>query len=205
MIYKQLSILMCLLLSTMQINAEENKLYQPQEIIQISTSVVIEHMKSAPKMQEARYLYTTRIIEKEVIPYMDFLAMTKLAVGKHWRRSSEEQQAKIFSEFKQLLIRTYVKVFSKYKNLQVKVLPFREGRRPDRAVVRTEVKKDNGGSNTIDYRFRLVNDKRWMVFDIKVEGVSLVTNYRTSFNAEITRNGVDGLIKLLVEKNKSQS
>lgn len=201
MVIKQILFFIGLVIASLQANAEEqDKLYQPQEIIKISTSVVIEKMKSAPKMQEAKELYATLIIEKEVIPYLDFLAMTKLAVGKHWRRSTKEQQDKLFTEFRKLLIRTYVKVFAKYKNLEVKVLPFRAGRRPDRAIVKTEVIKDNGGSNTIDYKFRLVKNRRWMVYDIKVEGISLVTNYRTSFNSEIARKGVDGLIQLLVEK-----
>ena len=181
---------------------EDSSIIPPHKIIEISTEIVINHMKSAPENEEAKFNHASMIIEEEVLPYLDFLAMTKLAVGKFWKRSTLEQQDKLYYEFKTLLVRTYTKVFTKYDNLVVEVLPYRKGRRPDRAVVKTKVEKDNGGKNTIDYKFRLTKAGRWMVYDISVEGVSLVTNYRTSYNAEIARNGVEGLIKLLKAKNQ---
>ena len=184
------------------VQAEETKsdFILPHEIIRVSTSEVIAYMEFAPKEKVAKQNHAFVVIEREVLPYLDFLAMTKLAVGKYWKRSTTVQQDKIFVEFKKLLIKTYVRVFSKFDDLKVDVLPFKAGKRPDRALVKTKVIHSNGGTTAIDYKFRLKN-RKWTVYDIKVEGISLVTNYRTSFSAEIARAGVDGLIQLLVDKN----
>jgi len=200
--YKLIFASILLFISTFSFAEDEIK--SPYELISNSTKLVIAHMDIAPDQMDAREQYARQIIEKEVLPTLDFLSMTKLAVGKFWKRSSSEQQDELFYEFKTLLVRTYIKVFAKFKHLNVVVLPYKKGRRPDRALVKTEVIHENGGKTSINYKFRLVKDKKWLIYDIKVEGISIVTNYRTSFSSEIARNGINGLIKLLKDKNVSR-
>ncbi len=187
---------------SLQVSA--NEVIPPDELIRTSINDVMEYMKSAPSETVAREAYARQKVEDSILGYFDFLAMTKLAVGKYWRRITEEQQQVILEEFKELLVRTYVKVLAKYTVGKIDFLPYVPGKRPDRAVVKTSVKRENGGHTEISYKLRLLHNQ-WLVYDVKVEGISLVTNYRTSFSSEIARRGVNGLIRLLKDKNMQKS
>ena len=199
---KRLLLILFSCFMTLQVSA--NEITPPDELIRTSINDVMEYMKGAPKETKAREVYARQKVEDSILGYFDFLAMTKLAVGKYWRRISEEQQQVILEEFKELLVRTYVKVLAKYTVGEIDFIPYVPGKRPDRAIVKTSVKRENGGHTEISYKLRLLNNQ-WLVYDVKVEGISLVTNYRTSFSSEIARRGVKGLIRLLKDKNMQKS
>lgn len=143
------------------------------------------------------------IVEKKVLPHFDFRAMTQLAMGKAWRDASPAQQKALENAFRTLLVRTYTTALAETagveRKVEVKPLQMKPGE--DYAVVRTVVREAGRPPLAIDYRMAL-KDNVWKVTDIVAENASLVINYRGTFNSEITRSGIDGLIKVLEDKNK---
>ena len=143
------------------------------------------------------------LVEKKVLPNFDFRAMTRLAMGKAWRSATPAQQAALENAFRTLLVRTYTAALADVSNVErtVDVKPVEVKSGDTDAMVRTLVKEPGRQPVSIDYRMTLVNQS-WKVTDIVAENVSLVINYRSTFNSEISRSGVDGLIKVLEEKNQ---
>jgi len=143
----------------------------------------------------------SELIEKKVAPHFDFERMTRLAVGRNWRETSEEQKKALIEQFRQLLVRSYSTAYSAYRNIVVDVKPARLKEGDEDVQVRSEIKLPGGAPPVnVDYAM-YKNDAEWKVYDVIVDGVSLVTTYRSSFSEEIRQNGIDGLIKSLREKN----
>ena len=143
------------------------------------------------------------IVEKKVLLHFDFRAMTQLAMGKAWREATPAQQKSLENAFRTLLVRTYTTALADTAGVdrKVEVKPAQLKPGEDYTVVRTVVKEAGRPPLAIDYRMVLV-DKTWKVTDIVAENVSLVINYRGTFNSEITRSGIDGLIKVLEDKTR---
>ncbi|SET33720.1 phospholipid transport system substrate-binding protein [Nitrosomonas marina] len=143
------------------------------------------------------------LIENKILPHFNFMRMTSLAMGKHWSSAAPEQKNVLVEEFKTLLVRTYSNALTTYRDETVKVNPIRDlGNKAD-ATVRTIVHQGGGKQPVpIDYSMEKGSDG-WKVYDVTVAGVSLVTNYRGSFNSQIRKGGIDGLIKALSDKNRS--
>ena len=143
------------------------------------------------------------IVEKKVLLHFDFRAMTQLAMGKAWREATPAQQQSLENAFRTLLVRTYTTALADTAGVdrKVEVKPAQLKPGEDYTVVRTVVKEAGRPPLAIDYRMTLV-DKTWKVTDIVAENVSLVINYRGTFNSEITRSGIDGLIKVLEDKTR---
>ena len=143
------------------------------------------------------------IVEKKVLLHFDFRAMTQLAMGKAWREATPAQQKSLENAFRTLLVRTYTTALADTAGVdrKVEVKPAQLKPGEDYTVVRTVVKEAGRPPLAIDYRMTLV-DKTWKVTDIVAENVSLVINYRGTFTSEITRSGIDGLIKVLEDKTR---
>ena len=143
------------------------------------------------------------IAEKKVLPHFDFRAMTQLAMGKFWRDANPEQRKALENAFRTLLVRTYTAALAEAANvdrkIEVKPLQMKPG--DDYTTVRTLVKEPGRQPLAIDYRMTLI-DKAWKVTDIVAENASLVISYRGTFATEIGRSGIDGLIRVLEDKNK---
>lgn len=145
-----------------------------------------------------------QLAEQKVVSNFDFVEMTRLAVGANWRKASPEQKTALESGFRALLVNVYTNALGKAskqgskRTVEVRPLPPAGSR--DEALVKTIVREAGGAPLAIDYRMAS-RDGGWKVYDVLVEGVSLVTNYRTTFDAEVSRGGVDGLIKALQQKN----
>lgn len=142
------------------------------------------------------------LVDAKVLPNFNFSHMTALAVGRNWPKASVEQQKMLTSEFRTLLVRTYSSALSTYKNQVIEVKPLRAAAGDTDVTVRTQVKQPGTEPVSIDYNMEKT-PSGWKVYDVAVGGVSLVTNYRETFNAEIRDGGVDGLIKSLASKNRS--
>src|SRR5687767_4564582 len=140
--------------------------------------------------------------EQKVLPNFDFKAMTQLAVGQHWRQATPEQQKALEDAFRTLLVNTYtasLNVASTGKeSVDVKPLDLKPS--DTDVLVRTVVKSANRPPIPVDYRMTK-GPNGWKVYDVIVENLSLVTNYRSSFASEIGRSGIDGLVKALQAKN----
>ncbi|MCB1935056.1 MAG: ABC transporter substrate-binding protein [Nitrosomonas sp.] len=143
------------------------------------------------------------LIEDKILPHFNFIRMTRLAMGKHWSDAAPEQQQTIVNEFRTLLVRTYSNALTTYRDETVRVNPIANLGDSVDTTVRTIVIQGQGKEPVpIDYSMEKGADG-WKVYDVTVAGVSLVTNYRGSFNSQIRRGGVDGLIKTLTDKNRS--
>ena len=143
-----------------------------------------------------------RAAEQKVLPHFDFRAMTQLAVGQHWRQASPEQQKQLEEAFRTLLVNTYTASMnvaaSGKEAVEVKPLELKPG--DTDVVVRTLVRTASRPAIPVDYRMTR-GPNGWKVYDVIVENLSLVTNYRSSFASEIGRSGIDGLVKALQSKN----
>jgi phospholipid transport system substrate-binding protein len=137
-----------------------------------------------------------------VLPYIDFDEATRLAVGRAWAQATPEQKKKLVSEFRNMLVRTYSNAIEAYQGQTLKVLPSRGGKSDgkDEATVRTQFVRAGGQPLPIEFQMRK-SEKGWKVFDISVEGISLVLTYRSEFDQVVKQEGVDGLIKRLTQKN----
>lgn len=141
------------------------------------------------------------IVEQKVLPYIDMPRMTALAVGRDWRDANADQKAALTREFHTLIVRTYSNVLVQYKDEQIVVKPYKGKANDERGIVNTEVRRPGAKPVLIDYEL-VRKPEGWRVFDVVVADVSLVTNYRDSFNQEIREKGIDGLIASLQAKNK---
>lgn len=140
--------------------------------------------------------------EKTVLIYFDFNRMTKLAVGKDWRQATPDQKKQLEQEFRRLLVRTYANAFiGVNKNQTIEYKPFKMSGDESEVVVKTMIIRP--GAKPLDINFSLEKGASgWKVYDIVVAGVSLITNYRDTFAQEVHANGIDGLIKMLADKNR---
>ena len=145
-----------------------------------------------------------RIAEQKILPHFDFKEMTRLAVGAPWRKATPEQQRQLEENFRTLLVNTYVNALASGPSLErsVDVKPLPPGASGNAVIVRTVVKESGRPPIPIDYRMSNASGT-WKVFDVVVEGVSLVTTYRGTFSASANTVGVDGLIRMLQEKNRA--
>lgn len=148
---------------------------------------------------QAEFLH--RKMDEIVAPRLDFITMTKLAVGRHWRDAGDDQKRALVTEFRELLLRTYAESLQEYDNEQMELLPLQPGDRDDRVKVRSRIIQSDGPELSVNYSLRFHNGE-WKVYDIVIDGISMVTNYRSTFSNEIRRNGVDGLVSTLREKNR---
>ena len=141
------------------------------------------------------------LVDAIILPHFDFTRMTQLAVGRPWRGATDEQRAALTAEFRTLLVRTYTKVFSIYVDPQVTIKSVRP-QGENEATVQTEIRVPDGRIVALSYEMKKTASG-WKVFDVVVEGISLVTSYRNSFADQIQLDGIDGLIRSLKEKNQS--
>jgi len=141
------------------------------------------------------------LIQEKVAPHFDFVAMTRSAVGVNWRSATPKEQERLTFEFRALLLRTYSQVLLSYQDNEIVYKPLRLSPGDTDAVVKIEIKQS--GREAIHISFAMEKTSAgWKVRDVVVLGVSLVTNYRSSFTTKIRESGIDGLIRELEEKNK---
>ncbi len=143
------------------------------------------------------------LVDEKVLPNFDFERMTRLAVGRSWRAATPEQKKALMNEFRILLVRTYTRAFTSYRDQVVEIKPLKLDSSMTDVTVKTAIVKP-GSQQTVQVDYDM--EKRpdgWKVYDLTVEGVSLVTSYRGTFADQIQQVGIDGLIKTLADKNKS--
>ena len=174
----------------------------PDELVKKTAEEVLEIVKSDKDIQAGDQQKIFALAEAKILPNFDFDRVSRLVLGRNWANATKEQQVQFQKEFRTLLLRTYASALSKYQNQTIQYLPFRTQPDATRATVRTQILQPGGQPIAIDYTLEK-GANGWKVFDIVIEGVSLVTNYRSQFNSEIRQaGGMDGLIQKLIEKNK---
>jgi phospholipid transport system substrate-binding protein len=144
------------------------------------------------------------VVEAKVLPHFSFASMTRLAMGRHWRAASAAQRQRLTDEFRTLLIRSYTAALTQYRNQSVDYKPLRMAPNDTDVVVQSLIKRPGATPVAIDLSMEKT-DAGWKIYNVKIEGISLVENYRNTFNSEIQKHGVDGLIQSLVSKNRSNA
>ncbi len=135
-----------------------------------------------------------------IVPHFDFKHMSQLVLGKHWRKASDTQKTAFIEQFQTLLIRTYAIALLNYSDQAIEYLPLHERADTTEVTIKTEVKSSGAPAIPINYRLRL-NGGCWKVYDVIIDNISLVSNYRTGFSNEIRREGLGSLIAQLKKKN----
>jgi phospholipid transport system substrate-binding protein len=174
----------------------------PDALVRKSIDEVLALIKADKELQGGNQKKLLDLVEEKVLPHFDFPRMTRLAVGRSWAQASDAQKEALTREFRTLLVRTYSTSLSQYRNQTIDVKPAKFGAQDKDTVVRTVVNQPGGQPIPIDYGMERT-EKGWKVYDVVVDGVSLVTTYRGSFNDQIQKSGVDGLVKTLADRNRS--
>jgi len=175
----------------------------PDALVKSVTDEVLDIIRKDKDIKAGSTRRAIELVEQKVLPHFNFTRMTALAVGKDWRQATPEQQKVLTEEFRDLLVRTYSNALIAYKNESVDYRPFKMQPGETDVTVRTQIHQAGARQPiTLDYSLEK-NGSAWKVYDVVVAGVSLVTNYRSSFATEIRNGGIDGLIKTLKAKNSS--
>jgi phospholipid transport system substrate-binding protein len=173
----------------------------PDLLVKNVTNEVLEIVRKDKDIQ-GNTKKAIELVEAKVLPHFNFNRMTQLAVARDWKQASPEQQKTLTAEFKTLLVRTYSKALTEYKNQTIDFRPFKMQAGETDVKVRTLVNQP--GAKAIDLDYYLEKQPNgWKVYDIEVGGVSLVTNYRNEFANQVRQGGIDGLIATLQNKNKT--
>lgn len=190
-----------LLLFVSQPLLADEKLAPPQQVIQQVSDQLREVLANDRDRLKNDPDYVYQLANEILLPHIDFQRTASLVLGKHWLRATKEQQQEFSAQFQKLLVRTYSSAVYQFQDWTIRYLPLRYSKDGQHVEVRTEILQPNTKPVAVDYRLHQQNG-HWMAYDVKIEGVSLVTNYRSSFQNHIRRGGIDYLIQQLHELNQ---
>ena len=176
----------------------------PDVLIGRLSNEVLDAVRKDPQIKAGDVHKIVALVDKIILPHLDFKRMTAASVGPGWRKATPEQQQRLQDEFKQLLVRTYAGALAEVSDLTIVVKPLRAAPADTDVLVRTEV-RGRGDPIQLDYRLAQKPGEDWKIYNINVMGVWLVETYRSQFAAEINAKGVDGLIEALVARNKANA
>lgn len=172
------------------------------ELVKQTAEDVLATIKNDKEIQAGNQQKIFALAEEKILPNFDFDRVCRMVLGKNWKAATPEQQAVFQKEFRSLLLRTYATALGKYRNQVIEYKPLRAEADAKNVSVKTQILQPGGQPIAVDYSLVKV-DGGWKVYDIVIESVSLVTNYRSQFSNEIRTNGLDSLNKKLAEKNKA--
>jgi phospholipid transport system substrate-binding protein len=173
----------------------------PDTLAKSVTDEVLAIVRADKDIQSGDRKKVLQLVESKIVPHFNFTRMTQLAMGRNWRHANAEQQKVLVDQFRVLLVRTYTAAFTQYRNETVEYRQPRMKPGDTDVVVQSFVNRPGGPPVAVDYSMEKTGEG-WKVYNVKIEGVSLVENYRNTFNAEIQKSGVDGLIRTLTERNR---
>ena len=142
------------------------------------------------------------MVDEVVLPHFDFPLMSRLVLGPAWEKADDSQQERFLNGFKTLLVKTYSNALLQYSNQEVSFDPAVPGKKPTRASVKSTIQSAGADPVYMHYRLRK-KGQQWLVYDVVVDNISLITNYRGTYAAEVKRNGLDSLIEKLSEQSAS--
>ena len=176
----------------------------PDQLARNTTQEVLAILKADKDIQSGNVKKAHELVEARVLPHFDFNRMTQLAVGKHWNAATPQQKQALVKEFRALLVRTYATSLTEFSNQTVDFKPLNMRPEDAQVTVKTEIRQPGGKPIPIDYEM-YKTDFGWKVYDVAIDGVSLVINYRSSFANTIRQSGIDGLISTLEAKSRGTS
>lgn len=172
----------------------------PDALVKRTAEDVLSIVQSDADIQAGDQAKIFALAEEKILPNFNFLRVSRLVLGKNWTRATPEQKSGFQVQFRALLLRTYATALSKYKDQTIEYLPLRMAEGAKTASVKTKILQKGGQPIAVNYSLAREGEA-WKVYDIVIEGVSLVTNYRGQFSQEVRQNGLDTLIKKLADKN----
>ena len=172
----------------------------PDELVRKVTSDVLDAIKSDKQLQAGDRKKALALAEQKVLPHVDFTEAVKLAAGKTWNTATPDQQQKLAGEFRSMLIRIYSNAIDSYRGQTMKVLPLHMAPNATEVTVRNQYLRPGQPPVPIEYAMKKTPEG-WKIYDITIEGVSLVLTYRAEFEQISRTSGIEGLIKRLQEKN----
>ena len=183
--------------------AQASAAVSPNEFVQKAVDHVLATIREDPQLKTGDMVKLGVIVDNFIVSYVNFQKTTRLAAGKYWRDATPEQRTALADAFRGTLLRTYAGALSRVENgTTSKVLPFRGDPNAADAVVHTQLfRVANAEPTQLDYRLEKTPDG-WRIYDINVENVWLIENYRNQFSQQISQNGIDGLIQALNNRNK---
>jgi phospholipid transport system substrate-binding protein len=174
----------------------------PDVLVKTLSEDVLASIRKDPSLQSGDVSRLNALVDEKILPHVNFEKMTRLAVGRSWREATPEQRQSLTREFRTLLVRTYAGAVSAARDYQVQMKPFRAEPTETDVTVRTQAVPARGEPIQLDYRLEKTGGG-WKIYDVNVLGIWLVENYRNTFAGEVSRGGIDGLIKSLAERNKA--
>lgn len=173
----------------------------PDALVKRISQEVLDIAKADKEIQGGNQKRVLELVEAKILPYVDFQRMTALAAGRFWREATPEQQKQLTNEFRSLLVYTYSGAISQVKDQRVEFKPVRAEPSDTEVEVRSQVVQARGEPIQLNYRLAKASSG-WKIYDVNVLGAWLVETYKGNFAAEISKGGIDGLIKALSEKNR---
>ena len=184
---------------TTWVNAEDQT---PEQIVEHTSTELLKIINEQSERIKNEEGYVNEVINDVILPVIDLQSMGKLILGKHWKTASDEQRTQFIEQFKSMLVRTYAKSVADFGHAKVKVFPPKGEQKGKRHRVKSYLDIGSGTPLQVDYVFRRKGGS-WKVFDLVVDGLSLIKNFRTSFSQEISETSLDALIARLASTNAS--
>lgn len=172
----------------------------PDVLVKQTADDVLAIVKNDKDIQAGNQQKLFAVVEEKILPNFDFDRVCRMVLGKNWKSASPEQQALFQKEFRSLLLRTYATALGKYRDQVIEYRPMQTDASEKNVTVKTQIIQKGGQPIAVDYSL-VKGPAGWKVYDITIESVSLVTNYRSQFSSEIRQNGLDSLNKKLADKN----
>jgi phospholipid transport system substrate-binding protein len=189
------------LLTSVSAMAEE-AVAEPQAIVKDASDRMLKAIKDNKAKLDENPDEIYGLVETILMPNFDFEKMSKLALGKNWRSTTKAQQEKFTEQFRLLLIRTYSTAMLEYTDQEIRFLPFHDDLASKKVKVEMEIIQTGGPSIPMTLSMYQNDDNAWKVYDVKIDGISLVTNYRSTFTTQIRNEGMDKLIESLESRNE---
>jgi len=174
----------------------------PDVLVKQTADDVLTIIKNDKEIQAGNQQKLYAVAEEKILPNFDFDRVCRMVLGKNWKSATPEQQASFQKEFRSLFLRTYSVALGKYKDQVIEYKPMRSEPDAKNVSVKTQILQSGGQPVAVDYSL-VKGANGWKVYDIVIENVSLVTNYRSQFSNEIRQNGIDSLNTKLADKNKN--
>lgn len=176
----------------------------PVELLERTSQQVIKILRDDRELLKQDPDRVYKIVDDYILPHLDDVTMAKLALGKNWRNATKEQKLAFIDEFRNLLVRTYSKSLIEFKDQEIRYFPVDLAADTQKTSVKAEVIQPGGPAIPMAYRMRIKNNA-WKVYDIQIDGISLVTSYRGTFTQEVRKSGIEGLLKYLRDQNSRLS
>jgi phospholipid transport system substrate-binding protein len=173
----------------------------PDALVKRISQDVLDTAKSDKDIQTGNQKRVLELVEQKILPHVDFQRMTSLAAGRYWREATPEQQKQLITEFRALLVYTYSGAIAQIKDQRIEFKPLRADPADTEVEVRSQVMQPRGEPIQLNYRLEKIQGG-WKIYDVNVLGAWLVETYKSNFASEIGKNGIDGLIKTLADRNK---